>query len=609
MEISSITSSGRAVDGLQSAVRYMRGHSILSCVTFCLLLLTAIAEGVSMGMIIPVLGTLTNEDSSNVLTDNIETAIHTLGIEYTGQNLVIILLVALTLKFALQALQMYATRRLTASVSHEMQVAGFKGLLSSSLSYAQKRKTGDAVASIFTSSQEAGAAIQNIFDLLIGVVFCTIYFSLNLAISTELTMVALGMIAIITVLLLPRFKYSVKVGREHKDLTDVLTTFLIDKISGIKSVKSFNLNEYFLGQFKDISEKYRRIAIHTQINRIVSNLLLEPLVSYLAIGLSIYAFAVLDMQLAILGSFFIILYRMVPQLRLASTAWLEFVNRTAHFTHIEELSKNAILTEPDDGAVKVTDLRDRIHLQNVTFHHDASDAPTISDLTFSIPAKGFIALVGESGGGKSTVIDLILRHHRPSAGTIKIDGIDLEELNIESWRSIVSVVDQDSHLFNDTIANNIRCGCLNASDEQIRHAARLANAENFIEAMQEKYETVVGDRAVRVSGGQRQRIALARALVRNPKIVILDEATSALDSESERVVQEAISSLAQKVTIIAIAHRLSTVREADNILMIQNGQLIGQGSHDMLMSDCSEYRRYVEQQFLDHTSSESGKSR
>jgi len=600
MKLLPVKSTGRAIDGLRSAISYMRRHPLLSGITFCLLLLTAVAEGVSMGMIIPVLATLTDEESSNVFSENIESAITTFGIEYSAQNLVTILLVALTFKFALQALQMYATRRLTATVSHEMRLASFNGIMSSSLSYAQKRKTGDTVASIFTSSQEAGAAIQNIFDIMIGCIFCIVYLILNFTISAELTSVALGLIAVITILLLPRFRYSLRIGREHKEQTDNLTTFLIDKISGIKSVKSFTLNNHFAGQFNGISEKFRTIAIRTQINRIISNILLEPLVSYLAIGLSIYAFTVLDMPLAVLGSFFIILYRTVPQLRLASTAWLEFVNRTAHFTHIKELTDNAVLSEPNDGTKQISRLDKGIRLQNVTFAHDASDAPTISDISFDIPAKGFVALVGESGGGKSTLIDLILRHHRPNSGKISVDGNDLQDLSINSWRGIVSVVDQDSHLFNDTIANNIRCGRLDASDEDIREAATLANASIFIDAMSQKYETVVGDRAVRVSGGQRQRIALARALVRKPQLVILDEATSALDSESERVVQEAISSLAQKVTIVAIAHRLSTVREADNILMIQNGRLIGQGSHDSLMSDCPEYRMYVEQQFLDH---------
>lgn len=589
------------MDGLRSAIRYMRRHLMLSCVTFCLLLLTAAAEGVSMGMIIPVLAKMTGDESSNIFSENVEAGITALGIGYTAQNLVIILLVALTFKFAMQALQMYATRRLTATVSHEMRVASFSGLMSSSLSYAQSRKTGDTVASIFTSSQEAGAAIQNIFDILIGCIFCVVYLGLNLAISAELTSVALGLIGIITILLMPRFRYSLRVGSEAKDQTDKLTTFLIDKIGGIKSVKSFNLGTYFTGQFGDLSEAFRGIAIRTQINRIISNLLLEPMVSYLAIGLSVYAFVVLEMPLAVLGSFFIILYRMVPQLRLASTAWLEFVNRTAHFKHLEELVENAGRSEPRNGKKVIASLGKGIRLRNVTFAHDATDAPTISDVSFDIPAKGFVALVGESGGGKSTLIDLILRHHRPNNGVIEIDGDDLQSLDVKSWRDIVSVVDQDSHLFNDTIANNIRYGRLDASESEIREAAKLANASTFIEAMPNKYETVVGDRAVRVSGGQRQRIALARALVRKPQLVILDEATSALDSESERVVQEAIATLAQKVTIVAIAHRLATVREADKIVMIQDGRLIGEGKHEDLMETCSQYKLYVSQQFLDDT--------
>lgn len=583
--------------GLVVVLRLLRSHPMLSMLSLLSLLLTALAEGVSMGMIVPILSTLADDGNDNIFSNTVGNITDYIGIEYTAENLLIILLVALTTRFAMQALQMYISRRLTSTVSFELRQRSFSGVMKASLGYIQGRKTGDVVASIFTSSTQAGGAIESIFNIIIGLAFCGIYLTLNLILSVELTLTALALVGIVTVIILPRFRYSVKIGQEQKHLTDEITTFLIDKLSGMKTAKSFMLSSWFHGAFEDVSSRYRAMEVKTQINRIFTNLSLEPLISYLAIGLSVYAYSFLDMSLALIGSFFIILYRTMPQLRLVVNGWLEFVNRIEHFSHIEELIKSAPKSEPEDGATNIKQLSTAIHVDNLTFVHPKAETPALRDVSLHIPSKSFCALVGESGGGKSTLIDLILRHHRPTRGRIELDGVDLNDLRIESWRGLVSVVDQDSHLFNDTVKNNIRFGRLDASDEDIREAARLAHAAEFIEAMPNKYDTVVGDRAVRVSGGQRQRIALARALVRRPSVLILDEATSALDSESERIIQDAIFALSKKITIIAIAHRLSTVRHADNIVMFKDGQIVGQGNHDQLVVSNTLYQTYVKRQF------------
>lgn len=585
------------LSGLGVVWRLLQSHPVLSMLSIASLMLTALAEGVSMGMIVPILSTLAGEGGDNIFSSTVGSITEYIGIEYNAKNLLIVLLVALTTRFAMQACQMYISRRLVSTVSYEMRQRSFSGIMDASLGYIQGRKIGDVVASIFTSSLQAGGAIENIFNIIIGIAFCGIYLTLNLILSVELTLTALALVGVVTIIILPRFRYSVKVGQQQKHLTDEITTFLIDKVSGMKTAKSFMLASWFQNAFDTVSGRYRVVEIKTQINRIFTNLSLEPLISYLAIGLSVYAYTVLDMSLALIGSFFIILYRMMPQLRQVVNGWLEFVNRIEHFAHIEELIEVAPTSEPGDGAREIGELTTNIEINKLTFVHPKAEVPALRDVSLNIPAKSFCALVGESGGGKSTLIDLILRHHRPTSGRIEVDGVNLNDLRIESWRNLVSVVDQDSHLFNDTIANNIRFGRADASDAEIREAAKLAHAADFIDAMPNGYDTVVGDRAVRVSGGQRQRIALARALIRNPSILILDEATSALDSESERIVQDAIFALSKKVTIIAIAHRLSTVRHADNIVMFKDGQIVGQGSHDQLVASNTLYQSYVKRQF------------
>lgn len=583
--------------GLRLVLRLLKTHPVLSMLSLISLLLTAIAEGVSMGMIVPILSKLAGDGGDNIFSDTVGNMAAYFGIEFNAQNLLLILLVALTTRFAMQACQMYVSRRLISTISYEMRQRSFSGIMGASLSYSQSRKIGDVVASVFTSSLQAGGAIDNIFNIVIGLAFCGIYLTLNLILSVELTVIALSLVAFVTIVILPRFRYSVKIGQEHKNLTDEITTFLIDKLDGIKTVKTFMLSERFENAFDKVSDRYRTMDIKTQINRIFTNLSLEPLISYLAIGLSVYAYTVLDMSLALIGSFFIILYRMMPQLRQVVNGWLEFVNRIEHFSHIETLSNDAPLTEPDDGSVDIERLSSGIQMNDLTFVHPKSTAPAVNDVSLNIPALSFCALVGESGGGKSTLIDLLLRHHRPTKGHISVDGINLNDARIGSWRKLVAVVDQDGHLFNDTIANNIRFGCEDASDDEVRDAAQRAHAAEFIEAMPDGYDTVVGDRATRLSGGQRQRVTLARALIRKPAVLILDEATSALDSESERIIQDAIFALSKKITIIAIAHRLSTVRHADKIVMLKDGQIIGQGTHDELVASNTLYQSYVMRQF------------
>ncbi len=310
-----------------------------------------------------------------------------------------------------------------------------------------------------------------------------------------------------------------------------------------------------------------------------------------------YAISFLDMPLILLMTFFLVLVRTVPQMKLINGAWLQFVDLLPHFTRVHEVIRDAAAMEPPNGTRALPALEREITVDNATFGHAGAVDPVLEGINLTIGRNQTVALVGESGGGKTTLVDLLIRHHDPTHGRILVDGIDLREVNRADWNRLIGVVDQEAHLFHDTIADNIRFGNPTADDQAVRAAARLAHADGFISAMPDGYETVVGDRGTRLSGGQRQRIALARALVRDPQILILDEATSALDSESERLIQESIHSMAHKKTIILIAHRLSTVVNADKTVVIGRGRVLGEGTHVSLMRDNDTYRNLVTLQF------------
>jgi subfamily B ATP-binding cassette protein MsbA len=267
---------------------------------------------------------------------------------------------------------------------------------------------------------------------------------------------------------------------------------------------------------------------------------------------------------------------------------------SAAIARIEEILQAPVKVDENENGRKLQTFNNSIEFKNVSFSYE--DKIILSDINLKVGKGKTIALVGSSGAGKSTLADLIPRFHDVTSGELLIDGINIKEYSLQSVRSQMGIVTQEPILFNDSISNNIALGMSEATDAQIREAARIANAANYIEHKEDRYKTNIGDRGSKLSGGERQRLTIARAVLKNPPILILDEATSALDTESERLVQDAINKMMQNRTSIVIAHRLSTIRHADEIVVLQKGEIAERGTHDELIAKGGIYNRLVEMQ-------------
>jgi subfamily B ATP-binding cassette protein MsbA len=277
-----------------------------------------------------------------------------------------------------------------------------------------------------------------------------------------------------------------------------------------------------------------------------------------------------------------------------STSFYNIQKGSAAIARIEEILQAPVKVDPNESGLILSSFNDCIEFKNVSFMYE--DKLILNNINLKILKGKSIALVGSSGAGKSTLADLIPRFHDVSEGELLIDGVNITEYSLHSVRSKMGIVTQEPILFNDTISNNIALGTENASTVQVENAAKVANAHNFIRQKERSYQTNVGDRGSKLSGGERQRLTIARAVLKNPPILILDEATSSLDTESERLVQDAINNMMQNRTSIVIAHRLSTIRHADEIIVLQKGEIAERGTHDELLSKRGIYKRLVDMQ-------------
>ena len=475
----------------------------------------------------------------------------------------------------------------------------YRKITSLPLGFFSEERKGDIIARMSGDVQEIENSIMSSLDMLFkNPILIIAYFSTLIIISWQLTL--------FTIIFVPLFGWFMGlVGRKLKARSITAQSLWSDTMSqveetlgGLRIIKAFCAEEKMNSRFDRINSEYRnhikRVNIRQQMAHPMSEFLGTVMI---VIVLWFGGVLVLNNQTIEAPTFIyylIILYSIIQPLKDFSKAGYNIPKGLASMERVDKilLAENDI-KEPVKP-VHISSFEHQIEFRHVSFKYDQQWV--LKDINIVIPKGKTIALVGQSGSGKSTLVDLIPRYYDVQEGEVLIDGVNVKDLGIHDLRQLIGNVNQEAILFNDSFFNNISFGVENATMKQVEEAARIANAHDFIMQTEEGYNTNIGDRGGRLSGGQRQRVSIARAILKNPPILILDEATSALDTESERLVQDALERLMKTRTTVAIAHRLSTIKNADEIYVLHEGHIVEQGSHDKLMSANGYYRKLHDMQ-------------
>ncbi|MBK6784245.1 MAG: ABC transporter ATP-binding protein [Saprospiraceae bacterium] len=506
------------------------------------------------------------------------------------------MIVVFFLKNLFRYLALYFMAPVRNGIIYDIRKELFNKFLELPLSFYSGEKKCKLLSGMTTDVQEIEWSILNVLEaifkapiIMVGSIFFMIY------ISPQLTLFVLFLLLFTAVIIGGISKNLKKQSSIVQEKVGELTSTLEETIGGIRIIKGFGAENYQAKKFGVENIGFKDILTRLLWRRDMSAPLSEFLgITVVTVLLYYGSILVFDdlLQPETFFTFVFAFYQVIEPSKSFASAYYNIQKGMGALERIENILNTPNPIQEKENAEEVNDFSESITFDNVSFVYKDSSEKVLDEVNLTIPKGSVLAIVGPSGAGKSTLADMLPRFYDPVSGSIRIDGKDIRNVTLSSLRDVFGMVSQEAILFHDTIRNNITFG-KDASEEAIMAASKVANAHDFISAMPDGYDTVIGDRGMKLSGGQRQRLTIARAILRNPPVLILDEATSALDSESEKLVQEALTKLMEGRTSVVIAHRLSTIQNADIIVVMEKGKIIQQGSHAELIKDDNMYKKLV----------------
>ncbi|HEV2751094.1 MAG TPA: ABC transporter ATP-binding protein [Gemmatimonadales bacterium] len=581
----------------------LRPYSLLFAVNMSTTLVASMLDGATFVLLIPFLRTFFGQQALPATGGTVvETVLGKvvgplLGAGNAGgavRTVAILLLVTLVVKNAALYAAAMSSVAIEEGVVRDLRVRLFRHLQTLPLGFFQRTRGGQLLARVvFDTDQVKTAVTAALAAFLRNVSLIVVYLVILLGLSWRLTLIALVLAPLLVLIIRPVVARVRRRSRAQADDRGELTSLVSEMVASVKLVRAYVAEEFEVARFRRLADGYRTRVFGTQAASTLTSPISEIFAGFVLVLLLLFGMSQLRPEVFI--AFIILALRLMSPMKAVAQYPTIMAGAAAAADRVFEVLDLPSNEGDAPDAVPAT-FRDRIEYRGVSFAYDGGP-PVLRQVSFDACRGQVIALVGPSGAGKTTLLDLLPRFYEPTAGAILIDGVPISRFQRASLRGLMGIVSQETILLNDTVLANISYGRGDFTLTQVEAAARVANAHDFISQLPLGYETLLGERGTRLSGGERQRIAIARALLRDPPILILDEATSALDMESERLVQEAMDRLMAHRTTFVIAHRLATVQHANLIVVVAAGQIVERGTHDTLYAAGGLYRRLYDMQF------------
>ncbi|MCS4188225.1 ABC transporter ATP-binding protein [Salinibacter ruber] len=567
----------------------------------------ALTQGFGITLLLPLLRasqTGGNPEDMGTAEQYLRAMLETMGIADSMVGILAFIAVTFIAKGALQFAKGGYKGYLQAELLRELKTKLFDAYSGMDYRYYIQQNAGHFINVINQQVNQFFASFGNFIAFATQIVNAATYFAVAFAIAWRFALLALGVGAVLLFLFKYLNNYVRRLSRKRSAEMSTLNKLLVQSLQGLKYIVSTGQTQHLRSGVVDSVNRLTSYIFRQKIAGALTNAVKEPASVLLIVGLIALQVAVFNDPIAPIFVALLLFHRGMQAVVNIQSSWQRTMDRIGSVEMVHDEFEAVLSRQEQSGLQRLESIQDGIELRNVYYAYNEEDGDVLQDINVDIPANKTVALVGESGAGKSTLVDLITLMLKPRAGTITIDGIPHDDIDLGSWRSQIGYVSQETVIFDDTVANNIHLwqGDIEqdaAFRERVVHAAERAHADQFIRELPNGYQTVVGDRGVRLSGGQRQRLFVARELFKEPNLLLLDEATSDLDTTSEQHIQDSVDALKGEVTVVIIAHRLSTVKDADQVYVLDEGEIIERGTYQELRArENGQFREMVEMQSL-----------